>query len=73
MACSVCKREFDSADGQFYEWGLTCRLCHIAVQSTPPFTGMDSPGGTDTGTLVMANAVGLGLMAVTGVGVVVFF
>lgn len=67
MTCSICKSDFDPADGQFYEWGLTCGPCHDAIQATPEYTNMEA-GGDDFGTTVVANAIGLGLMAATGVG-----
>ena len=63
--CPVCASEFRDGEGGYTEWGLVCGGCSRDYASVPTHYPTQ---GTNAGTLVAANAVGLGLALVTGVG-----
>lgn len=68
-SCAVCRASFDGAEGTYYEWGLTCRPCHLAVQATPSMTGTNvADDAASAASTIAMNVVGLGLLAATGVG-----
>lgn len=68
-SCPLCTSEFESSEGCFTEWGLVCGDCATDYALVPTHYPTGGGGGSsDLGKTVGLNVLGIGLMAVTGVG-----
>lgn len=61
--CRMCTSEFEDAQGGHTEWGFFCGSCIADYERVPTHEGGGVTGGD-----IAANVVGIGLLAVTGVG-----